>query len=368
MDSNLYISIILIAGIVQGLFLTIILFTQKRGNRTANIILGVILLLFTIMIIPHAKFKITPHNGGFHNEYIIHMMFFLLPPLLYYYIKVLTGRHSGFSIKDARHFIPFGISFLLIVPLLITDITEYNWHILLNIITAFIAAQVLFYLYYSLRLIKEHRKNIEQNFSHIEKINLNWLRFLLWGQLIVWFLFLLVELIDFEPRHYMWVLLAVFIYLMGYFALKQPEILIGIISGNGKKEIKKKYAKSALTPEMSDSYYNRLIKIMEEKQPYLRENLTLQSLANLLSVPGYHLSQVINERLNQNFFEFINGYRIEEAKKLLAASEKDNYSIAAIGYEAGFSSVSSFNTVFKKAMNMTPSEYKKSCSKTNTPG
>jgi AraC-like DNA-binding protein len=59
-----------------------------------------------------------------------------------------------------------------------------------------------------------------------------------------------------------------------------------------------------------------------------------------------------------NFFEFINKYRIEEAKKFLLDKEKAYLTIAAISFEAGFNSVSSFNTVFKKMVKMTPSQFK----------
>lgn len=71
------------------------------------------------------------------------------------------------------------------------------------------------------------------------------------------------------------------------------------------------------------------------------------------------LSQIINERLKQNFVDFINTYRVEEAKRKLLAPHKSHYSVLAIAEEAGFNSKSSFNSVFKKHARMTPSEFRK---------
>jgi len=76
-------------------------------------------------------------------------------------------------------------------------------------------------------------------------------------------------------------------------------------------------------------------------------------------IPAQHLSQTINEQLNQTFSEFINIYRVEEAKRLLLDTRKKHISILAIAEEVGFNSKSSFNAVFKKYANITPSEFRK---------
>jgi AraC-like DNA-binding protein len=77
-----------------------------------------------------------------------------------------------------------------------------------------------------------------------------------------------------------------------------------------------------------------------------------------MNVSTHHLSQIINERLNKNFFEFINHFRVKEAKRLLKDPGSQHLTLAAIGFEAGFNSVSSFNSIFKKATSFTPSQYR----------
>ena len=98
---------------------------------------------------------------------------------------------------------------------------------------------------------------------------------------------------------------------------------------------------------------------MSEKKPYLENELTLAKLAEMLSVPQHHLSQILNEKLNQNFFDFVNNYRIQEAKKLLVSPDGGLLTILAIAEEVGFNSKSAFNNAFKKVTNTTPSEFRK---------
>src|SRR6185295_11725408 len=122
--------------------------------------------------------------------------------------------------------------------------------------------------------------------------------------------------------------------------------------------------KSNLTSERADEYLKRLLSCMEIEKPYKNGDLTLQKLADTLSIPAAHLSQIINERLEQNFFDFINNYRVKEVQRLFEDPTKKHYSLLAIAEEVGFNSKSTFNSAFKKFANMTPSEFRKANSET----
>jgi len=121
----------------------------------------------------------------------------------------------------------------------------------------------------------------------------------------------------------------------------------------------KKYEKSTLTNERSDAYLKKLLMVMETEKPYTDGDLALPKLASRLNMSAHHLSQIINERLQQNFFDFVNTYRVEEAKRKLVDPAKKHYSLLAIAEEVGFNSKSAFNTAFKKQTQMTPSEFRK---------
>jgi AraC-like DNA-binding protein len=94
----------------------------------------------------------------------------------------------------------------------------------------------------------------------------------------------------------------------------------------------------------------------------------LQKLAERLGISPHHLSQVINERLNQNFFDFVNQYRVGEAKRQLLDAKKKHYSIMAIAGDVGFNSKSAFNAAFKKHANVTPSEWRRTSGQDSAAG
>jgi AraC-like DNA-binding protein len=121
----------------------------------------------------------------------------------------------------------------------------------------------------------------------------------------------------------------------------------------------KKYLKSNLTWEQTERYLKMLLNYMEVEKPFTESNLTIKILAEKLQIPQRSLSQVINEKLNQNFLDFINRYRIEEAKRQLIISDNEDSSILDIAFYVGFNSKSTFNTVFKKYVKMTPSKFRK---------
>ena len=132
----------------------------------------------------------------------------------------------------------------------------------------------------------------------------------------------------------------------------------GELTGEEQQLVTKKYEKSTLTGERAERYLNKLLQCMKEKKPFTDGHLSLQKLAGDLSIPPHHLSQIINERLGQTFSDFINSYRVEEAKRRLLDPAFKHLSLLGIAVDVGFNSKSSFNSVFKKHTSMTPSEFR----------
>lgn len=123
-----------------------------------------------------------------------------------------------------------------------------------------------------------------------------------------------------------------------------------------------RYQRSTLTVEESQIALHRLRRLMEYDKLFLDSTLTLAALAERVGLPAQHLSQVINEQCGQNFADFINSHRIEEAKRRLQDPAFAHYSILAISEDSGFHSKSTFNTAFKKHTGLTPSEFRKQIS------
>jgi AraC-like DNA-binding protein len=120
-----------------------------------------------------------------------------------------------------------------------------------------------------------------------------------------------------------------------------------------------RYETSTLTDRQKADYLDRLTLFMQREKPYLNPELTIGELAEKTSIPRRYLSQIINESLNRNFFDFVNSYRIDEAKTLLGVPESEK-NVLEILYDSGFNSKSVFNAAFKKFTSMTPRQYKNS--------
>jgi AraC-like DNA-binding protein len=138
-------------------------------------------------------------------------------------------------------------------------------------------------------------------------------------------------------------------------ALNQPEIFAGIEF----KEANEKYVGSGLNEGEIGNYYSQLLSILENEKLYLNPELVLQDLADRMHTSSKILSQVINQRSGLNFFDFINSYRCEEVKSIMADADP-KVTILEIMYQAGFNSKSSFNKEFKKLNGVTPTEYRRS--------
>ena len=121
-----------------------------------------------------------------------------------------------------------------------------------------------------------------------------------------------------------------------------------------------KYKSSKLSLTDKKNIIEKLNITVGENKYYLTPNLTIKKLAQELDVQSKHLSQVINENFGQNFCDYINSYRIEDAKNQLKDPKQQHKTILEICYAIGFNSKSAFNDVFKKQTGLTPTEYRKS--------
>ncbi|MFZ1730736.1 MAG: helix-turn-helix transcriptional regulator [Bacteroidota bacterium] len=134
--------------------------------------------------------------------------------------------------------------------------------------------------------------------------------------------------------------------------------VIGRSSEGSDESSNVRYAKSGLGEDRAEEAAAQLLKIMEEERVYTDSGLTLPHLAGLVGVTPHNLSEVINTRFQQNFFDFVNSYRLRQVQADLNDPAKQNLTVLAIAFDAGFNSKTSFNTIFKKHVGMTPSEYR----------
>jgi ligand-binding sensor domain-containing protein/AraC-like DNA-binding protein len=119
-----------------------------------------------------------------------------------------------------------------------------------------------------------------------------------------------------------------------------------------------RYKTHVLTPKLVKKYMLQLLTVMKEEKPYLDPNMTVTKLAKILGVSKEHISQTINQCFYMNFNQFLNKYRIEEAKERLKDPKESQYVVFKIALDVGFNSKSTFNIAFKKFTGMNPSQYR----------
>jgi AraC-like DNA-binding protein len=220
------------------------------------------------------------------------------------------------------------------------------------------------YLYATIRTINRFGIHIRQIFSSIESKQLAWLRTLLIGYSIVWtvsMFYCLSAHVFKSSAGAEWVVAIgavtgfLFINYLLLHALRQPVIFSGLSAEEAGLAAAGQESEAAPPPDQA--LLDRVARHMSEAKPYLQSNLTVEQLARQLGTPPRELSRAINQGFGQNFFEFVSGYRVEEARRQLDDSS-NTASILQIMYDAGFNSKSVFNTAFKRVTGMTPSQYR----------
>ncbi|GAB1474899.1 hypothetical protein MASR2M69_23400 [Bacteroidota bacterium] len=104
--------------------------------------------------------------------------------------------------------------------------------------------------------------------------------------------------------------------------------------------------------------YEKLLNAMVSNKLFTNPTLSLQNLSDMLSIPPHHITQTLNEFVKQNFYDFVNSYRVNEFKKRVDQGDSERFSLLGIALDCGFNSKSSFNRIFKNTTGFTPSEYR----------
>lgn len=359
-------------GAFQGLLLAFALVSVKKGNKIANRLLAAFVFVASISIFGGVMLTTNYVFDLPHLTRIHHPFTYLAGPLLYLYLKTLISKKPTFARKDFLHFIPFVMCFIYLIPYYFQSAAEKlqimgierqdpgmrQWYYFRSTV---LIVQFLVYLFAVIWMLVKHSRQAKKNGIKLDKSVRFQIRFLVISCASLWTLGVLRYLLDSSPQTNLLVLLGVacIVYGLGYICLIKPEVVSGADEAQSPLA---KYENSTLSSQRSDRYLKKLLQIMETEKLYTDCELSLQKVAEKISIPPHHLSQIINERLNQSFSDFVNSYRVEEVKKNLLEPRKKHYSILAIAEDSGFNSKSSFNSVFKKHTNITPSKFRENSS------
>ncbi|MBF4466452.1 AraC family transcriptional regulator [Flavobacterium sp. LC2016-12] len=331
-------------------------------NKKANFCFGVFLLLWATFWMDELALLIGFSKINVYLNVIIHFIQFFTPLVLYFSIVFFTNPNYKFSKYDLKYLI---LPFIFLALLVILSIKSSAFVHLFSIVLMLI--QSLFYVLASYLKIRKHKKNTLVFSSNANEIDLSWLEY------IILSLFLMSIIITIYNMFFFLSTLNIFlngisfiiILIISHYSLKQKEIFpldekqrSQIILINEQEDLIEAKRKVVSDEELV-ALKIKLHQVMLEQQPYLDSELNLIKLSELVKSTPHQVSYAINSGFNENFFHFINKYRVERAKKLLVNDKMKHFSILGIAYESGFNSKTSFNSTFKKITNQTPSEFKK---------
>lgn len=345
------------------------LFVSKRNRFSADFFIAFLLLLVAI----HSFLILVNLNQDYSaliQTIPITVTLFYGPLILMYVNRQLSGisKKSGEILLHSSPFLIF---------LLITFFFSHNL-IFQKVLSFSGAFSGLLYCVLALFALKKHEDKIVDLYSSSKGVNLNWLKKMVVGIVFIWVgVFILVafkQLFQSDIQmNWFFIAIPLFITYIGYHGLKQQVIFqvehldkfksaSGIATQDSAKQsfdINSSYKKSGLLNQDMEKLFSSLEMLMKSKKLYLESNLNLKELAKKANIPQHHITQTLNSFAKQNFYDYVNSYRINEFIQRLKNGDADNFSLLGLAFDCGFNSKSSFNRIFKKVTGFSPSEYKK---------
>ncbi len=361
-----------LSGIIISVFLAFVLYT-KSEKAVTDYILASWILSSGLTILPMYLLE-----KDIAVQYPALFLAFLPLPMLQGVFLYLYTRYQtipiSFQKKDLLHFIPIGITYILFIRFFLLSYEEKaaviqsqgeDYPVENSIRIIFIYLSGIIYIPLAFVKLLRFRKNLSHKFSNTDKIQFQWLLYLILSLSAIWIIVL------FHQEDWLiYSSTSLFIFWIGYFGINQVKVFnqktieqsdistqqIQEYKEENKKE-QDKYAKSSLDDVTAKTLHTKLLALLQTEKIYKNPELTLTELAQLLQTSPNHLSQVINSIENKSFYDLINEYRIKEFLQLVAHPENKKYTLLTLAYDCGFNSKASFNRNFKKHIGKTPTEY-----------
>lgn len=383
----------IIIGIILAIFLSLILISKKGKSLPDKILLAWLITIATTLILYTLQTEEARYNYPFFLGW--GFPFPLLQwPFLYVYVLALTSN-KPLNAKLILHFLPFVCSVLLFsryfflpnqvkINIYNRQGEGYETEMTINLI-AIVLSAIVYTILSGYELLR-YKQRIKNEFSSTEKITLNWLRYLIIGMTGILFVVLLGA-----NDEYIFSSITCVVLYIGYFGIKQVGIFSeniqmgqGLVSLNysisnapvtAKAEDysnthetgeiaerapapeKVKYEKTKISEQETTIIHQKLKELMNKEKLYKNPELTLSEVAQKIPIHPNTLSQVINTVEEKNFYDYINSQRVEEFQRIIFLPQNKEYTLLALAFECGFNSKTSFNRNFKKATNLSPSEY-----------
>jgi AraC-like DNA-binding protein len=375
-------SVLYLAAVVLALFLAMVLATRKKKTAADKVLCAWLALTGLHLLSYYIRF-----TGHGNENPALAVAGFPLPlvhgPFIYLY-TLLQTTGIPFRKKHLLHFVPVILCYGLFLEFFLLPAAQQadvyraggkGFETTMAVSRYAIYISGILYSVLALRRLLDYRKGIVHRFSNTEKINFNWLLYL-----ILWIMAIWTVILFLQEDELIYATAALFVLWLGYFGIKQVRVFSQpgdpLAAGNGGPPedsrgpvaeaatlsavaAAPKYQKSNLSDAEAENIHRRLKQIMSEEKPYTNPDLTLNELARSLHVHPNLLSQVINSREKRNFYDLVNMERVNEFIRLVSQPLNRQYTLLGIALDCGFNSKASFNRNFKKHTGLSPRDFLK---------
>jgi len=365
---------ILYIGFAQSIFAAFVLGTRQKVYIADRILILCLLTIAFRFLVKILSFEqITLIDPDFSAS--------LIPtsfgPYLFLYTKYLINGREEFQRRDFLHFAPV-VAIVTLHLFFLRDAISFNevsfferdeflWARILFGLIFF--SSVLIYTLLTFQRLNVYRKELKSNISYDsggqQLIWLNFIALLFSSLFVIYMVVGGVNALTFSERIELAPVtnfgLTTLAYAVSYFGLRQPSIFVSLykaIKTNGL-EFEDESAKTKFTKSQAEELSLKLNRHMREDKPYLNPEVTLSNLAANIGITKYDLTHLLNDFIGQNFFSYVNEFRLNDVIKKLEDTSYDHLTIMSIAYECGFKAKSTFNGLFKQHTGLTPTEYKR---------
>ncbi|WP_049631586.1 helix-turn-helix domain-containing protein [Cellvibrio sp. pealriver] len=366
--------VILFMTVAECILLVIFQAILPVKNKLANRLLSIFLISIAIssaciLVLWNDDVKLFELFDETMLPYFLVIAQLLKGPMLLFYVISLTEDAFRFTRRHLLHLAPIAIALLWLLGFQI-DSSDLRFKTLgqtetereiANCVWHFIKIMPFFYALASVNAVRRYRISLHNQYSNFSPTEPTWLNMLSLGFLFTWSFSILVHVIANTVALDAPKVSDLFGIAENYvvFILINALFINSVVHTHKLLTTKPEVTKDKTDEKLTDSAIQKVQLGMEVQKLFLKQNLNIDEFSKRINLPVKEVSAVINKHYGTNFFEFMNSYRVEEAKRLLGDSQHADMTVMDVLLHAGFNSKSAFHRFFNRLVGMSPTEYRK---------
>ncbi len=356
--------------ILLVIFQAILPVKNKLANRLLSIFLiSIAISSACILVLWNDDVKLFELFDETMLPYFLVIAQLLKGPMLLFYVVALTEDAFRFTRRHLLHLAPIAVALLWLLGFQI-DSSDLRFKTLgqtetereiANCVWHFIKIMPFFYALASVNAVRRYRISLHNQYSNFSPTEPTWLNMLSLGFLFTWSFSILVHVIANTVALDAPKVSDLFGIAENYvvFILINALFINSVVHTHKLLTTKPEATKDKTDEKLTDSAIQKVQLGMEVQKLFLKQNLNIDEFSKRINLPVKEVSAVINKHYGTNFFEFMNSYRVEEAKRLLGDSQHADMTVMDVLLHAGFNSKSAFHRFFNRLVGMSPTEYRK---------